>query len=82
MTKAEEKFHLEGRKARMARVAANPEEHKVCECCRSVWKLRTRICGICGAYRWEYDREIVLATAAIIARHPFPQTLGTVPRLS
>jgi hypothetical protein len=82
MTAADKKLQLGVRKIMMAAITAHPDHYKVCESCRWIWKSSTRICGACGAYRWEYDCHTVIAMAAAILPQRISQIPGVVPRLT
>ena len=79
---ADEKLHLGVRKLMMAEITAHPDQYKVCESCRLIWKAKARVCGACGAYRWEYDGRVVLATAAMVLAERLSHIPGVVPRLT
>jgi ribosomal protein L32 len=66
MTAAEKKFHLGARRLVIDEITTHPERFKVCQSCGMVSSTKARICGDCGAYRWDYDQSIVLATASRI----------------
>lgn len=69
------------RKSICQMILANPEKFCVCEGCSSVLKLPIgRACHHCGAYRYDFSREGVLAMAAISGDKPLATGCGTLPR--
>lgn len=82
MTDAELKSHLSRRKNRALHFVRHPELFKVCDQCLSISRVATRVCAVCGAYRWDESAERVIAVSSVMARNPFPLTAGVVPRLA
>ena len=82
MTEDAHNEHLAHRRAKADAFIDNPSLYKVCDCCRSICLRRARVCPLCAAYRFHEDAETIVATAAIIGATAFPQTSGTVPRIS
>lgn len=64
-------------------VIKDPEKHKVCDCCWSISRKEVPVCPVCLAYRWRERVRTVQACVRKIFRrgHPFPLTLGYVPRI-
>ncbi len=73
--------HLAQRQEGISTIILEAERFKLCTQCLSIAFKRARICPICRAYRFTEDRTMIEITAGIIAKHPFPLTRGTVPRI-
>ena len=58
----------------------NPDNYKVCKQCNSIVFVRSRVCQLCGCYRFDYTRAGVECISRIIGNSPFPFTAGVVPR--
>ncbi len=81
MTSEERARHLARRRKNAAAIINEAEHMKVCTQCLSIAFRRARVCPICKAYRFSEDETMVEVTAGVMAKHAFPLTAGTVPRI-
>lgn len=57
----------EGRRAAAERIAANPQNYKVCVACESICGARVARCSQCQNYQWITDPEAVAEHARLLA---------------
>lgn len=72
--------HWKLRRERIRGIRFDPDVFKVCDQCRSIYYKSARICSFCGAYRFNFGRDVVLETTRLMGLVPFPYTAPVVPR--
>ncbi len=59
---------LNERARRADRIVKNPQKYKICEGCESIVASKVAICPNCHSYRFEIDRESVVAQARMLGQ--------------
>jgi RNA polymerase subunit RPABC4/transcription elongation factor Spt4 len=59
--------HLQDRAKKAERIIAEPDKFKICEGCDSIVAARVTVCPNCYGYRFDADREAIIAQARVLA---------------
>jgi hypothetical protein len=71
----------EQRRAEVARLLAPLEQIKICCGCSGVHAKDARICGECGAYRFETDPAVVGETIRLLGERCYSLSTPVLPRI-
>jgi Zn finger protein HypA/HybF involved in hydrogenase expression len=62
--------HLAERAARAQKIIEAPQNYKVCEGCESIVTSRVATCPNCHGYRFDLDKDVIIAQAKLLASRP------------
>ena len=63
-------MHMLRRREQAQRIAAAPDQFKVCEGCESIVSRPAIFCSNCHGYRFNEDERIIVETAEMLANRP------------
>lgn len=70
------------RKERCESILARPEIVMICESCQSMVYREANLCPFCKGYRFDADRDAVLAMARLLGDRPLSLGVPVLPRFT
>ena len=65
----DDKYEFDTRKEAAEYIIDYWEHYKVCEGCDSIVTLKTRVCPVCAAYRFDASKKTIVTMARELSKH-------------